>query len=146
MESTHRTIGPARAGQIVMACIGAPFVLLALGAGGFLALTGDMASAAYAIVPLFIGFWCLLEISTVRLHLSADRLWLTRWWHTRWSISRDRAEIRPARVGDSALLPGLHVIDRTTGRKVGEIISGQFRVEDLAELTASLARTTPGKA
>jgi hypothetical protein len=139
MSNAHRTIRPAKAGQLIMACIGVPVMLLSGGGGAFLALGGDLASAAYAI-PLFVlGSWCVLEISTVRLHLSEDRVWLTRWWHTRWSIARDRAELRPARVGDIAVLPGLHVIDRTTGQKVGEIISGQFRTADISELAAALA-------
>jgi len=122
-----------------MACIGMPIILLSFAGGVFLAFTGDLASAAYAIPPFFLGCWCVLEISTVRLHLSADRMWLTRWWHTRWSIDRDRAELRPARVGDIAVLPGLHVIDRPTGQKIGEIISGQFRADDIRELTTALA-------
>jgi hypothetical protein len=139
MSSASLTIRPSKAGQIIMAYIGAPIMLLSFGGGVFLALTGDLASAAYAIPLFFLGCWSVLEISTVRLHLSADRVWLTRWWHTRWSIARDRAELRPAKVGDIPVLPGLHVIDRQTGNKVGEIISGQFRLDDIRELTTALA-------
>lgn len=127
---------------MLMACIGAPFILLGVGLGGFLALSGDIGTAAYALAPFFIGLWCLLEISTVRLNLSGDRLWLSRWWHTRWSISRDQAELREACVGDLPVLPGLHVIDRSSGTKVGEITSGQFRPTDLSKLAILLATHT----
>jgi hypothetical protein len=132
------TIKPARSGLILLACIGTPLILLSLSCGVIFALAGDLASVAYTIPIFGLGCWCLLEISTVRLHMSVDRVWLRRWWHTRWSIARHRAELRPGKVGDIPFLPGLHVIDRLTGQKIGEIISGQFQADPLNELIAAL--------
>ncbi|WP_421932359.1 hypothetical protein [Phenylobacterium sp.] len=133
------TIRPAKAGQVIMACIGTPFIVLSVVGGWALAKDGDIPMALFAGGFLFLlGGWCVLEIATVRLHLSADRLWLTRYWHTRWSIPRASAELQAGGVGDVPILPGIRVFDRRTGKKVGEIISGQFPADDLARLRAEL--------
>jgi hypothetical protein len=47
--------------------------------------------------------------------------------------------LEPGRVGDLSSLPGLIVIERKSGKKVGEIISGQFPADELAKLTAALS-------
>jgi len=86
-----------------------------------------------------LGCWLLTEISTVRLHLSPQRFWLTRRGFVRWSVERNEAVLEPGRVGDLSSLPGLIVIERKSGKKVGEIISGQFPADELAKLTAALS-------
>ncbi|WP_143755151.1 hypothetical protein [Caulobacter sp. B11] len=140
LDTAQWTMRPATAGQVILACIGVPFVALGL-VGAWASFTsGDLLWAVIIGIALPSGgCWLLTEISTVRLHLTEERLWLTRRGFVCWSVERDQAVLEPGGVGDLSTLPGLIVIERKSGKKVGEIISGQFRADELAKLRAALS-------
>jgi hypothetical protein len=137
------TIRPAIGPQVLLACIGAPFIALAVAAvvseWGHVSWIGW----ASAVVLLCLGGWCMGEVSSVRIRLTPDCLKLRRWWLTRWSVPRERAELREGLIGDGNLVPGYRVLDRSTGAKVGEIVAVQFRRADLLKLAAMFAPPRP---
>lgn len=135
-------LGPAPSSLIWMATIsGFPAALAAAilvdGLGG-----DQLTWLHVGLVMSFSGFAFVLFgwISTVRIHLSPERLWLERFWLTQWSVERTRVRLEEGLVGNPPILPGLHVVDRHAGKRVGEILLSQFRAKDIERLRDALRR------
>ena len=131
---------PVLSVRIMMACIGAPFLALAVWVSVDAIREHEISwmTAASMIGVAALGAWVIGAVWTVRLRLTPELLELRAFWRTRWSIPRPRAEIREGMVGDGALLPGYRVFDAQTGEVVGEIAGTQFRRVDLERLAALL--------
>lgn len=93
-----------------------------------------------SVVVALLAFACLLfgSVATVRIYLSPERLWLQRFWRTRWSIRRSQVLLEAGMVGDPPILPGFHVVDRRTGERVGAILLSQFHSRDVERLRDTL--------
>jgi hypothetical protein len=141
MRNATLILRPALATMISVAVIATPFLLLGASAAVEIARTGDpdiLALVGCTGIFLF-GLWLLLEVATVRICLTRDRLLLQRFWRTRWSVRRKSAILTPGRAGDGAILSGLRVYETGRTGRVGEILNAQFRTVDLERLQRALA-------
>jgi hypothetical protein len=127
----------------VTVAVGAPCIAGSLW-GGVLLLAREGPFGPIVVLPsLCLGTWLVLQGSTVRLRLSADRLWLSRYGKTQWSVLRDAVELHGGASGETGPIVGFKVIDRASGRQVGEILSGQFAPMELDQLLRALMQPTP---
>ena len=96
-------------------------------------------SESYGLVILLGAILIWLSVATIRIKLYSDRLERKVFWHTRWTINLADASLREGRGGDAAFIPAIIVSDRRTGRRIGEILKPQFKVQDLLALQEALA-------
>jgi len=134
---------PAFTPVILMAIIGAPFIVLGIWVGIDASRSGDwtLVTVVSAGGVFLLGSWLSLEIATVRIYLTQDELRLRRFWHTRWSVPRTNVLLEAGRVGDGGFLPGLKVYDVSKRRHIGEILNAQFRPADLERLCEAVQRS-----
>lgn len=135
--------GPSLTFIAVTVAVGAPCIAGSLWGGVLLLAREGPFGPVVVLPPLCLGAWLVLQGSTVRLRLSADRLWLSRYGKTQWSILRDAVELHGGASGETGPIVGFKVIDRASGRQVGEIVSGQFEPMELDHLVRALMQPTP---
>ena len=91
------------------------------------------------------------SVATIRVKLHENKLERKVFWHTRWKIDLADASLKEGFGGDIPFIPAITVLDRRTGKKVGEILKPQFRVRDLSALKGALTSlgveivSSPGK-
>ncbi len=79
------------------------------------------------------------SLATIRIKLHGKRLERWVFWHRKWAIDLDDAMFKEGVGGDIPILPAIIVTRRSTGKKVGEILTRQFRARDLSALKEALA-------
>ena len=96
-------------------------------------------SEVYGLVLLSGSAIIWFSIATIRIKLYSDSLESKVFGRTRWKINLADASLRDGRGGDIPFIPAIIVSDRRSGKKIGEILKPQFKVQDLSALKEALA-------
>ena len=134
------TLKPATGFVVMMVCFGVPFIGFGLLVAWLTLSAESWIDGLYSMPIVGLGLFLVFEATTLRLHASQERVWLSRFWHIRWWVRRECVELREGLVGDIPFVPGLIVFDRCSDERVGEIIIHQFSATALAQWRADLRR------